>query len=69
MITYTQMGGEDRAEVAGTDIDGWKFFSYIIDGRAMDIQNAYRYLCDHKGMTAIEASKFQLKLIEERVEG
>ena len=66
MVTYSPSHGADRAEVAGKDKEGWNTFTYIIDQRAMDFQNAYNYLFHHKGMTAIEASKYQLKLLNER---
>ena len=66
MVSYTQMGGPDRAEEAGVDNDGWKTFLYIIDGKGMDCQNAYNYLFKHKGMTSIEATKYQVKLLNER---
>ena len=60
------MSGPDRAEENGVDYEGWKTFIYVIDGKGLDFQNAYNYLFHHKGMTAIEASKYQLKLLNER---
>ena len=58
----------DVAKQKGTDTNGHPTYTYTIDGRDMDFQEAYNYLFKEKGMTAIEATQYQRDMLRKFVQ-